>query len=142
MFISSMADRGATPALVKTLVFNQARLQVISENVANSSTPGYQAKQLDTAAFQSELRRALDARDHPSKPFVMRGRQVRTDDQGFLQVTPTREPVENVLFHDRTNLSIERQMADLAETGMTQEFAATLLRGYVDGFRKAIRGTV
>ena len=33
-------------------------------------------------------------------------------------------------------------MADLAETGMVHEMAASLLRGYFDGIRKAIRGSV
>jgi flagellar basal body rod protein FlgB len=46
------------------------------------------------------------------------------------------------LFHDGTNQSLEREMADLAETVMVHETAGTLLRGNVDGLRKAIRGTV
>ncbi len=144
MFISSMTDVGATPALVKSLVFNQARLKMIAENVANIHTPGYRAKQLDTQAFQRALREAFESRgDDPRNPFVVNaGREVRTDDQGYLQITPSREPVENVLFHDGTNMSIDRQMADLAETGMLHDLATTLLRGRFEGLRKAIRGTV
>ncbi len=126
------------------MVFTQARVKVISENVANSATPGYRAKHLDTRAFQGALRKALDARGgDPHKPFrVEVDDQVATDEQGFLRVTPTETPVENILFHDGTNQSIERQMADLAETRMMHELASTLLRGRYDGIRKAIRGTV
>ena len=142
MFLSSLTDGGPTPALVKTMVFNQAKLDMIAQNVANINTPGYRAKHLDTRAFQSALREAFDRRGgDPNTPFAVdAGAQVRTLDDGGLQVTPTEEPVDNVLFHDGTNLSIERQMSELAETGMMHDLASTLLKGRYDGLRKAISG--
>ena len=144
MFLSSVTDRGAMPALVTTLVYNQARLKMIAENVANIHTPGYRTKQLDTQAFRQALREALDARgDDPSRAFaVSAGDEVQTDRHGRLRVRPTEKPAENILFHDGTNMSIERQMTDLAETGMTHDLATTLLRGRFEGLRKAIRGSV
>ena len=68
VFLSNVTDGGATPALVKTLVFNEARLKMIAENVANLQTPGYRAKQLDPKAFQHALREALVTRgdDRPT----------------------------------------------------------------------------
>lgn len=144
MFIENLAESGATPALVKTLAFNEARLQMIAENLANSTTPGYRTKQLDTKAFQQSLREALDRRSRaPHERFVVRsGQEVETDDRGVLQVTPSLTPAENVLFHDGTNMSIERQMADLAETGMMHDLATTLLGGKFQSLRTAIRGRV
>lgn len=144
MILANVMNRGATPALIKTLAFNESRLKMIAENVANIATPGYRAKQLDTKGFRSALRAALDAKgSDPNRPFVVQsGSEVATDALGFLKVTPSRTPVENLLFHDGTNLSIEQQMSDLAETGMTHEVVSTLLRGYFDRARKAIRGTV
>ncbi len=144
MFISSVTDRGATPAIVKMLAFNEVRLKTIAENVANIQTPGYRAKQLDATAFQRSLREALDARTRdPNKPFDVRsGNEVCTDAQGFLRVTPSQKPVDNILFHDGTNSSIEREMADLAETGMTHDLFTALLNGRINGLRKAIRGTL
>ena len=47
MFISTITDRGAKPALIKTMSFTEARLRMIAENVANMETPGYRAKRLD-----------------------------------------------------------------------------------------------
>ena len=144
MFLSTVTDRGATPALVKTLAFTGARVKMLAENVANAQTPGYRAKPLDAKGFQLALRRALDARGgDPTKPFIVEsGKEVTTGANGLLQVRPTEQPVENILFHDGTNVSIERQMADLAETGMTHELATTLLRDRYEGLRKAIRGVV
>ncbi len=142
MFFENLINRGAMPALVSTAVFTEERHRVIAENVANIGVPDYKTRQLDVPGFQKALGRALDARGHdPRKPFVIRGsRQVRTNEQGELEVTPARHPVENILFHDGTNLSIERQMADLAENAMIQEMTNTLLRTKYDALTKAIRG--
>jgi len=144
MFLTSITEQGATPALVKSLAFGEARLKMIAENVANADTPGYRAKQLDAAAFRSSLREALEARRGDSTaPFVVKsGSEVRTDAQGILHVTPSEKPVENVLFHDGTNVSIERQMADLAEMGLMHDLATRLLQSRMEGLRRAIRGTV
>lgn len=144
MFLSSITEQGAAPALVKSLAFDEARLKMIAENVANAETPGYRAKHLDVAAFRSSLREALEARrGDPAKPLdVSAGREVRTDMQGNLQVVPSERPVDNLLFHDGTNVSIERQMADLAETGLMHDLATRLLQNRMDDLRKAIRGTV
>ena len=144
MFIANLAEGQTTVALVKTLSFNAARLKMIAENVANSETPGYRPQRLDTKAFQQALREALDRRErHPGSVFKVRsGREVTTDARGNLEVTPSIEPAENILFHDGTNMSIERQMSDLAETSMTHDLATTLLRGEYEALRKAIRGRV
>jgi flagellar basal-body rod protein FlgB len=144
MFISTIADRGATPALVKTLAYNEARLRMIAENVANIHTPGYRSKQLDVRGFQSSLRQALDARGSDAgKPLKIDvGREVSTGRDGYLKVEPGEKPVDNVLHHDGTSLSIEREMADLAETGMAHNLSMALLRERFDGLRKAIRGTI
>lgn len=144
MFISGITDGGATPALIKTLAFNEARLEMLAENMANYGTPNYRTRQLDAKGFQRALRDAFDDRgDDKSKPFVVQsGREVSTDDFGYLKVAPSFQPVQNILSHDGTNASIERQMADLAETTMMHDMVATLLRGYFEGPRKAIRGHV
>lgn len=144
MMLSSISDHGVAPALVKTLSYNEKRLSMIAENVANIHTPGYRAKHLDVRAFQSALRDALHVRGgDPGKPLrVNGGREVQTDAQGNLLVKPSERPPRNVLFHDGTNISLEREMADLAETGMMHELASTLLAGHFNFLRKAIRGTL
>lgn len=143
MFLRDITEQGAGPALVKTLAFQESRLKMIAENIANAQTPGYRTKQLDVAGFQQSLREALTARKaRPDRGFEVRsGSEVTTDEQGFLKVTPSEEPVENVLFHDGTDVSIEQQMADLAQTGLLSDLAGKLLQNRFEGLRKAIRGT-
>jgi flagellar basal-body rod protein FlgB len=143
MFLSSLTDRGATPAMVASLSFNEANLSVIAENIANATTPGYRAKQLDGASFQRSLREALDRRGtDPNKPFAVRnGRQAETDRYGRLMVSPSERPVDNVLFHDGTNVSIEKEMADLAKTGMSHQLVSTMLKNRYDALTRVIRET-
>ncbi len=142
MILENLTNRGATPALINTLAFSEARQRMLAANVANWQTPGYKAKQLDADAFRKELRRALTKKGgDPNKPFVVGGsRQFRSRADGRLEVTPETEPSRNVLFHDGTNASIEHMMSDLAQNGMMYEMATTILRGYFSGMRKAIRG--
>jgi flagellar basal-body rod protein FlgB len=142
VFIASLTERGPLAATAKTMAFAEARMRVIAENVAHMHTPGYRAKLLAPASFQAALRKALELRGEAvGKPLVIdNSREFRTDGSGRLQVFPTEQPVQNILLHDGTNLSLERQMADLAETGMTHELAASLLKGGLDRLRTAIRG--
>ena len=141
MFFENLLNRGATPGLVATLSYAEQRHRMIAENIANMGTPGYQAKQLDEDEFQRALGEAFERRaDDARKPFVVESGQVRTDERGSLRVTPSRKPVDNILFHDGTNLSVEREMADLAENAMMHQMTTTLLKDRLDGIQKAIRG--
>ena len=144
MFLNDISDERVMPALVKTLAFQESRLRMIAENIANAQTPGYRTKQLDVAGFQNSLRDALaNRRSGVSGPFEVRsGDEVSTDGQGYLKVSPSEEPVENALFHDGTNVSIEQQMADLAQTSLWSDLAGKFLQDRYAGLRKAIRGTV
>lgn len=144
MILENLTNRGAGPALINTLVFSEARHRMLADNVANWQVPGYKAKQLDVGSFQGALRRALDEKgSDPNKRLVMSGsKQFRSQRGGSLQVTPETQPTHNVLFHDGTNASIEQQMSDLSKNAMMHQMATTILKGYFDGMRKAIRGQV
>jgi flagellar basal-body rod protein FlgB len=143
MFLNDVTEQGVMPALVKTLAFQESRLKMIAENIANAQTPGYRTKQLDVAGFQNSLREALaERRNGTSSEFEVLSDEVMSDEQGFLRVNPSEEPVENLLFHDGTNVSIEQQMADLAQTTLWSDLSSKFLQGRYEGLRKAIRGSV
>lgn len=144
MFFGDVVNRGLIPAMDKMLAFTQARHRVLTENIANADTPGYRTRQLDAKAFQAALAEAMESRGGSgSDPLVIpRGEQWHMDRGGRLVVTPTAEPVENTLFHDGTNVRIERQMALLAENAMMHQTVTELLRDKYTGLIKAIRGTV
>ena len=142
-YFENLTNRGATPALVATMSFAHARHKVIAENVANIQTPGYKAKHLDYDAFQQALGKALTMRQGAAKPLnIDDGDQFETDDTGKLVITPKTKPGRNLVFHDGTNVSVEREMSDLAANAMLHEMTTTLLKGRYDSMRKAIRGVV
>lgn len=133
---------GAIPLLEKTLAFAEARQRMLATNIANLTTPGYRAKQLDVAAFQNALHEAAQKRSDGGSFDLESTREFRVDEGGLLNVTPSETPPENLLFQDGTNASIERQMAQLAENAMINQVSAELLKGYYDGLAKAVRGRV
>jgi len=143
MFLTDVVNRGTLPALEKLAAFTEKRQRVLAENIANIDTPNYKAKHLNPKAFQVALGQALDRRkEDPSQPFVISPHeQFRTDERGRLVVTPGVQS-ENILFHDGTNASIEKEMSSLAENAMTHQLTTELLRGRFAGLLTAIRGRV
>lgn len=143
MFGPETLGNGAIPLLEKTLAFAEARQRMLATNIANVTTPGYHAKQLDVAAFQKALNEASRRRSESGGAFNLEStREFRVDNLGLLEVTPSETPAENVLFQDGTNASIEQQMSQLAQNAMLNQVSAELLKGYFDGLGKAIRGRV
>jgi len=143
VFVQDITTGGAFPMLEKSLAFTEARQRMLAGNIANITTPGFRTKQLDVALFQRALREASDRRASGGGAFKLeRTNQFDVDAAGMLRVTPGESPVENLLFQDGTNASIERQMVQLAENAMMSQVAAELLKGYFDGMAKAIRGHV
>ena len=141
MFLTAITGGGAFPMLEKTLAFAEARNRMLANNIANIDTPGFRAGQLDVSAFQAALREASARRERPGDRFKLdESREIRTNELGHLETSPSLEPVDNLLFHDGTNARIERQMADLAENTMMHQVSTELLKGYYDGMGKAIRG--
>lgn len=142
MYFVDVVNRGPTPLMEKMLAFTQARHQVLTENIANVDTPNYQAKHLDPKAFQDSLRSALAERERTRSLGlnVPSSRQARTDTDGRMVFKPTVEPAENILFHDKTNVRIEKQMAMLAENAMMHEFVANRLKARFDLLLTSIRG--
>ena len=143
MFLQDVTSGGAFPMLQKTIAFAEARNRVLAENIANVTTPGYRAKQLNVDSFQAALAEAsANRKGHGGRFELSETNEVKLDKNGHLRVQPSYVPTQNQLFHDGTNASIERQMADLAENTMTHQAATELLKGYFDGVSKAIRGRI
>ncbi|MBK9120309.1 MAG: flagellar basal body rod protein FlgB [Phycisphaerales bacterium] len=144
MWIDRLTASRTTHAVALAAQYAEQRHKVLSENLANVDTPGFQAKLLDHETFARSLRTALDdARANRRSTLELRGsRQFSTDTQGRLAVQPEVEPAQNVLFHDGTNVKLEQLLADAAQNQMTYELATSLLRGRFTNLLRAIRGRV
>jgi flagellar basal-body rod protein FlgB len=135
MFLDQvMFQKTKVPVLTAVLDVTQLRQRVIANNIANVGTVGYRRK---AVRFQEYL----DSFVH--RPAV---EGLRTDERHIpiprrVSGPEVYRPESSVNDTGINNVDVDREMADLAETGMTHELAATLLRGRFDRLRRAIRGT-
>ena len=139
MLMNDIVSGGVTPLIEKTMAFAGARHKMLATNIANITTPGYRAKQLDVKSFQSALREASGKRGDGDLKLGS-SKEFRVDSGGLLEVTPSEEPPENLLFQDGTNARIEKQMAMLAENTMVNQAASELLKSQFSDMERAIRG--
>jgi flagellar basal-body rod protein FlgB len=112
------------------------RQRLISENIANASTPGYRPRDLDTSAFE----RALAAAGAQTSGLQM----TRTSPQhmlpggaaGAANIT-ARDDSETTI--DGNAVVLEDQMAKASETRMQFETAIALYQKGLDLLRMAAR---
>lgn len=141
--IKGMFDKGALPALERTVQFTEQRHRVLADNIANLSNPYYKGKDLDPASFQATLRNAVEDRRATATPSSGSLSPSHTDQVRFgqdgLDVEPT-EVNETVMFHDQSNVDLERTMQRLAENTLSHNLSVELVRNQFQMMELAIRG--
>ncbi len=83
----------------------KSRQELIADNIANVSTPGYRQKDLSTAKFQQMLRERVD-RQQTAPPGSVRFDDISAD---------LENPRTGILFHDGNNRSMEYLMTENAK---------------------------
>lgn len=141
--IKGLFDKGALPALERTVQFTEQRHRVLADNIANLSNPYYKGKDLDPASFQATLRNAVEDRRATETPSSGSLSPSNTDQVRFgrdgLDVEPT-EVNETVMFHDQSNVDLERTMQRLAENTLSHNLSVELVRNQFQMMELAIRG--
>ncbi len=143
--IDGMFDSGAMPVLERMVQFTAQRHRMLAHNIANLSTPNFQPTDLDTASFQEELGRAIDARRRQpagmNQPLEMQDTgQLEFSEHG-IEAKPQRTN-DNILFHDRNNRSLERLMQHLAENAGVHNSSLEMLRNEFAMLETAIQERV
>lgn len=111
------------------------RQRLISENIANASTPGYRPRDLDTAGFE----RMLASRGEGGGLSMTRtnpGHMAPGGGSGRVQVV-TRDDSETTI--DGNAVVLEEQMARAAETRMQFETGIALYQKGLELVRMAAR---
>ena len=119
MFLNRLFNDGPIPLLEQSMRFAAARHEVLADNVANLSTPGYAQKDLNPEAFQAALRDRVSQRD--------RGGIGATSFDG-LSKQEIENPRRGILFHDGSNRTVEQLMTDVAKNTLSHNLYAELLR--------------
>lgn len=128
-------DLSKSPLLAglgQRLQFLAARTSTIAENIANSDTPGYVARDLSPSAFEARV-----------------GASLRVSDPRHLQAAGAAGGAEAARTHlapdgeaslNGNQVSLETQMMKLSETRMDYGLASSIYRKSIDLVRLAVRG--
>ena len=111
------------PALGEVLNFAQARHTVLTGNIANVNTPGYRLRDLSQTDFQQKLREAITAGQTMHEPLSPGLAQSEPGD-AMRQV---RASLENLIYHDDTNIDLEKQVAEMTKNHLLHNFALTVM---------------
>jgi len=121
--LPNLFDSTTIPVLGEVLNFAQARHTVLAGNVANVNTPGYRLRDLSPTAFQQQLKEAIALSKQTAEP-VSPGMGGMEPGGPLRQV---RASLQNLLYHDDTNIDLEKQVAEMSKNHLLHNFALTVI---------------
>lgn len=124
--------------------FAQARQAVLASNLANVHTPGYRTRDLSVEDFQAKLKAYGESlKRPPAETPVETIRNMPTGMAELLAETKASEANEpkpsqqaladvqssmrNVLYHDRTDIDLEKQVAEVTKNQYMHNMAVALM---------------
>ena len=110
------------------------RLELISENIANTSTPGFQARDLDFGEFIESAQNQNSERSTTTHPDHI---DLGNDDLTFEKSITFHQPLTTSIDGNTVEMSVEQAQFGKAST----DYQATLqfLEGRISGVKKALR---
>jgi len=142
MLFESLLNRGSLPVLQQVMSFTEARHNVLANNISNMDTVGYKMKDLPAAEFFDSLSEAVERRKSGgagARLEIQPTSNLSWDQNGNLQARPI-EVENNIMFHDRNNRFVEKQMSLMAKNAILHNMAAEMLKQQYDQLEMAIRG--
>jgi flagellar basal-body rod protein FlgB len=124
------------PALAEVVSFAQARHEVLAGNIANANTPGYRTRDLSLPTFQAQLKEMIEAtykKDPPRTEHYLPDGTPLGPSPGHVDVeqdkslTEVRKSLTNLLYHDDTNIDLEKQVAEISKNQMLHSMALTIM---------------
>lgn len=144
MMLPNLFTSTNIPALGEVLNFAQSRHTVLAGNIANINTPGYKVRDLSLETFQQKLKQAIDAgnaRPEPLSPGILSpgiSSAGMSPSQPGDEMREVRESLKNVLYHDDTNIDLERQVAEISKNQFLHNFALTVMTDQMSLLQTAI----
>lgn len=122
------------PALEQTAMFAERRHEVLAGNVANMDTPGYRVQDLAVSEFEESLKVAIKAQHDPKT-------QARMQSPGMAGHDPfekSRLAMEKLVYHDGSDVNMERQVTELAKNQSLHSLAIAIMRSQFSTLNSAI----
>lgn len=123
------------PVLQEVLQFSQARHSVLVGNLANVNTPGYRTRDLSLGNFQARLKDAIEASERSGSANQSPG-VLTTDPQDPMR--EVRDTMTNLLYHDDTNIDLEKQVAEITKNQYMHNLALTVITDQIQLLQTAI----
>jgi len=123
------------PVLQEVLQFSQARHGVLVGNLANVNTPGYRTRDLSLDNFQARLKEAIAASERGSTTSQSPG-VLTTDPQDPMR--EVRNTMTTLLYHDDTNIDLEKQVAEITKNQYMHNLALTVMTNQIQLLESAI----
>ena len=121
--LSGLFNATTIPALAEVVNFAQARQTVLAGNVANVNTPGYRLRDLSQPAFQQKLKEALASARASAEPISPGLAKSEPGDP----MREVRASLENIVYHDDTNIDLEKQVAEMTKNHLLHNFAIAVM---------------
>jgi flagellar basal-body rod protein FlgB len=136
--LANLFNSTTIPALGEVINFAQARHTVLAGNIANVNTPGYRLRDLSPTEFQQRLKEALAESQKLHQP-ISPGLASSQPGDPLRQV---RSSLENIIYHDDTNIDLEKQVAEMTKNQLLHNFALTIMTDQFQLLQTAINERV
>ena len=120
---------------LSTLQAKNKRLELISENIANTSTPGFKARDLDFGVFIENAQNQNAERSTTTHPGHI---ELGDDDLEFEKSITFHQPLTNSIDGNTVEIGVEQ--AKFGKAVADYEAAMGFLENRIAGIRKALRG--
>lgn len=162
-----MFNSTSLPALEQTAIFTQRRHELLAGNLANLDTPDYRAKDLQVSEFQAALADSIEAARNPSPGYAPPTLTTPSSPHGLPMATSgplrssakgdfatlakalspgdrddfaagPRQAMEPIVLHDGSDVSLERQVTNIAKNQSLHNLAIATMRSQFGLLRAAI----
>lgn len=127
------SNTGLLGLIVSKMGYLNQRQSVLAENIANASTPGFKAKDLEPFTFGAALNQAAGMTVTDPRhitPASMSGVNAKTVSTKSFETLPTGNSVD-----------LEQQMMQVSETSVNYQMATSLYHQITSWFRIAVKGS-
>ncbi len=127
MNISSTAADNITEILSKILEFTERRRALITHNITNVNTPGYEPRDLDVTEFTDLMTQAISEHIHSQRLLLCDGRNIRFGQEGSFETTSIADERAGQLLAANSKEYLRYQTEKLSENLLNSHVAGDLL---------------
>lgn len=119
----------------KTLLFRSSRAAVLANNIANSDTPNYKARDISFDSMMKDAQRStLSMKATNDKHFSMSGSLSSAGSDELLYRTPSQPSL------DGNTVDMQREQAEYAQNSLQFDTSFMFLDRKISGMKKALTG--